>query len=125
MTKARSALEDNGGLCEGCSAPSTLHHPQQAHPIWLGGDLGWGTMWLCSDCLKQRRERDARLARAKIVAVIRAELRQLVPGAALDSFESAQVEIRVHTLRIHDLMAQWEALPRCSDAMPEALEGVP
>lgn len=50
MTKAYSTFDDNGGLCEGCSRPETKHQAQTTVPVFLAGGLGWGTMWMCSNC---------------------------------------------------------------------------
>lgn len=56
MTKAHSRLQDNGGRCEVCDRPETAHMPQQTVPVFLGGGLGWGTMWACNECLSKRRD---------------------------------------------------------------------
>jgi hypothetical protein len=58
MTKAHSSLGDNDGRCESCNRPETAHQPQTTYPIRLGGGLGWGTLWLCPDCLDKHRARD-------------------------------------------------------------------
>lgn len=58
MTKATSSLHDNGGRCEDCDDPETVYKPQTSFPVRLGGDLGWGTMWLCAACAERRRTRD-------------------------------------------------------------------
>ena len=47
MTKARSELGDNAGRCESCDRPETVHMRQTTIPVYLGGGLGWGTMWVC------------------------------------------------------------------------------
>lgn len=59
MTKARSYLTDNGGLCESCDRPESEHECQTAYPVLLGGGLGQGTMWLCPGCLEVHQNRDA------------------------------------------------------------------
>ena len=56
MTKARSELGDNAGRCESCDRPETVHMRQTTIPVYLGGGLGWGTMWVCPDCLARERE---------------------------------------------------------------------
>jgi hypothetical protein len=63
MTKAHSSVGDNDGLCESCNDPKTRHQTQTTYPVLLaglgpGGMPAWGTMWLCSACLKARHERD-------------------------------------------------------------------
>lgn len=50
MTKAHSEPDDNGGRCESCNRPETIHQTQQTYPIMLGGGLGLGTLWLCPNC---------------------------------------------------------------------------
>lgn len=63
MTKAKSQLNDNDGICESCNDPSTKGQIQEAVPVFLGGDLGNGTMWVCSKCKLTREvaERDKKL----------------------------------------------------------------
>jgi hypothetical protein len=58
MTKKYSDLHDNNGLCESCNDPKTKYSGQTAYPVYLGGGLGLGTMWLCEKCLKEHQERD-------------------------------------------------------------------
>lgn len=60
MTSARSEIDDNGGRCESCDRPESIHMAQTTYPVLLGGEIGWGTMWLCPDCLKKHKERDRR-----------------------------------------------------------------
>jgi hypothetical protein len=60
MTKANSEVSDNGGRCESCDDPETVHQIQETYPILLGGGLGFGTMWLCPKCLKEHRKRAAK-----------------------------------------------------------------
>jgi len=59
MTKAHSEPGDNRGLCESCNRPETEFQEQITYPVFLGGGMGWGTMWLCPECLKKHQERDA------------------------------------------------------------------
>lgn len=58
MTKKWSDMSDNNGLCESCNDPSTKNGPQSTYPVFLGGGLGWGTMWLCPVCLEKSKKRD-------------------------------------------------------------------
>ena len=58
MTKAKSFLSDNGGRCESCDLPETQYQMQETYPVFLGGGLGWGTMWLCPKCLEEHKLRD-------------------------------------------------------------------
>jgi hypothetical protein len=60
VTKAHSELDDNDGRCERCNRPETKGLMQTAEPVYLVGGLGWGTMWLCNECLRERREREQR-----------------------------------------------------------------
>lgn len=60
MTKAYSTLGDNGGRCEGCDRPESVHESQSKVDVLLGGGLGWGTMWLCNKCFKEREARKAK-----------------------------------------------------------------
>ena len=55
MTKAYSELNDNGGCCERCNDPATINQVQTAHKIFLGGGLGWGTLWLCPKCAEEKK----------------------------------------------------------------------
>ena len=59
MTKARSEIGDNNGLCKSCNAPATLYEQQATRRILLGWGLGWGTLWVCLKCQKRI---DARFA---------------------------------------------------------------
>ena len=54
MTKAYSQLGDNDGVCEGCNCPGTEYDVQTKYPVFLGGGMGWGTLWLCSKCLEKK-----------------------------------------------------------------------
>jgi hypothetical protein len=62
MTHRHSELGDNGGLCESCNRPETRHQPQSAEPVYLGGGLGWGIMWLCPSCRAKRKARESEKA---------------------------------------------------------------
>lgn len=55
MTKVRSELSDNDGKCELCNRTESRNEQQLAHPVLLGGGLGWGTMWLCYSCLRKKQ----------------------------------------------------------------------
>jgi len=48
MTSKHSSLHDNMGNCERCDQPKTV---QRAVPVLLGGGIGWGTMWMCDECI--------------------------------------------------------------------------
>jgi hypothetical protein len=65
MTSRHAKVNDNGGRCENCDRPETVHMPQTAYPVLMGGGIGWGTMWLCPECLAGKRARDAAKAVAK------------------------------------------------------------
>ncbi len=58
MTDKRSHTRDNAGRCESCDAPDTLYQRQSTYPVYLGGGLGWGTMWLCDKCQAEALARD-------------------------------------------------------------------
>lgn len=57
MTKKHSELGDNNGLCERCNREETRHQMQQAMPVYLGGGLGWGTMWCCAQCIAESKKK--------------------------------------------------------------------
>ena len=66
MSEAKARPEDNAGRCEGCNRPESAYETQTAVPVMLGG--GWGpgatcegSMWLCPSCLKEYRERHAKV----------------------------------------------------------------
>lgn len=54
MTKRKSYGDDNGGRCESCDKPLD-EYGQTTVSVFLGGGLGWGTMWVCMECLEKRR----------------------------------------------------------------------
>ena len=58
MTKAHSEVPDNGGRCSSCNLPESAYMSQSPVPVYLGGGLGWGTMWMCPACQAKRKERD-------------------------------------------------------------------
>jgi hypothetical protein len=60
MTKKYSEINDNNGICESCNNPKQKGAPQSAYPVLLGGELGWGTMWLCDNCYREHKKRDKR-----------------------------------------------------------------
>jgi len=57
MTKAHSELSDNGGRCESCNRPESQFEAQTTFRVFLGGGLGWGTMWLCDACYKEKTDK--------------------------------------------------------------------
>jgi hypothetical protein len=57
VSDAKSHLDDNGGRCEGCNRPETVYQTQTACPVFLGGGMGWGTLWLCHACQAARAAR--------------------------------------------------------------------
>ena len=62
MTKAWSHPLDNGGRCESCNRPETEWMTQQTYPVYMGPEMGWGTMWLCLKCLEEHKLRDKGLS---------------------------------------------------------------
>lgn len=58
MTKAYSAIDDNDGRCESCDDLKTVGEIQVPYPVFLGGGVGWGTMWLCAKCVVEHSKRD-------------------------------------------------------------------
>ena len=58
MTKAYSMPDDNGSRCESCNRPETIGMGQTTYPVYMGPEMGWGTMWLCDDCLFWNDARD-------------------------------------------------------------------
>jgi hypothetical protein len=84
MTKAHSELGDNGGRCESCDLPETIHQSQSTIPVFLGGGLGCGTMWVCPKCLAKHRQKE-RLAEAKKHLTDALDNVMLVVGAKSDN----------------------------------------
>jgi hypothetical protein len=70
MTKAFSSLDDNGGLCESCNDPETKHKVQRTHPVFLGGGLGWGTMWMCDACYNKRTSLEEIIKRQRFNPIV-------------------------------------------------------
>jgi len=58
MTKKKAELSDNNGFCERCNDPKTKGQPQSTIAVYLGGGLGWGKMWVCSECYEKHYFKD-------------------------------------------------------------------
>ena len=59
MTQKHSMPDENGGRCESCNRPQTVGMVQTRRPIYLGPEIGWGSWYLCNDCLLWKDARDA------------------------------------------------------------------